>query len=86
MPRARQVITGASFDPEMLSVLAEVFDEVWASVQADYRQVPQHVEAARLSLASTIIELARDRQMDALQIARTASRLMRETVPHHQGR
>jgi hypothetical protein len=32
MPKARRAILGACFEPETLSMLGEVLEEVWASV------------------------------------------------------
>lgn len=79
MPKARAAMSGASFEPGTLKILCEVLDEVWASVSAEYGNDPHEIEAARLRLATIIIDLGRDGQLDALQIARTAGRLMRET-------
>jgi len=35
MPRARKLISGASFDAGTLAMLGRIFDEVWASDAAD---------------------------------------------------
>jgi hypothetical protein len=35
MPKARKLISGASFDADTLVILGMVFDEVWASVAPD---------------------------------------------------
>ena len=78
MPRARLLISNASFVPETLKVLGEVFDEVWASVAPEFGDDPDDIEAARIRLATIVLELAQDGQLGPLQITRTASRLIRE--------
>lgn len=78
MPQATRANMGAAFEPETLKVLCQVLDEVWASVSADYGTGAQDIEAARLRLATIILDLGRDGQFDALQIAQTAGRIMRE--------
>lgn len=78
MPKARQMIFGTTFDPEALSMLAELFDEVWTSVASLYGDDRRSIEEARTRLATIIIELAKDRQFSPLEIARTAARHMRE--------
>lgn len=79
MPKARRTIQGACYDPETLAVLGEVLEEVWAWVASEFANDAQTVEAARIRLACIILDLAKDRQLSALQIAQTAARLMRET-------
>jgi hypothetical protein len=76
--KARRAISGASFDPDTIKMLCNVLDEVWASVSEDHGSDPKGIEAARLELATIIVGLARDHQLGALQIARTAARVMRE--------
>ena len=78
MPRARKLISGASFESDTLAMLGEVFDEVWGSVGPDFGDDPEAVEDARIRLATIILKLARDHQLGPVEIARTASRLMRE--------
>jgi hypothetical protein len=51
-------------------------------VRDEYDGDAQAVEAARLELATIIIGLACDHQLDSLQIAQTAMRVMRERARH----
>ncbi len=36
MPKARRAILAASFDPETLTMLSEVLEEVWAAVALEF--------------------------------------------------
>jgi hypothetical protein len=80
MPKARRAIMGASFEPATSRMLGEVLEEVWASVAPEFENDAQTIERGRTRLAPIIIDLARDHQLNALQIAKIAARLMRETV------
>jgi CheY-like chemotaxis protein len=77
MPRDR-VFRDASLPPEVLKVLAELSDEVWASVAADFSHDPDEIETAQIRLRTIILDLAKDGQLGPLEITQTASRLMRK--------
>jgi hypothetical protein len=79
MPKARRAILAASFDPETLTMLSEVLEEVWAAVTLEFDNDAQTTELERSRLACIILDLAKDRQLGPQQIAQTAARLMRET-------
>jgi hypothetical protein len=64
-----------------LSALEEIFAEVWLSVVPELGHQSREIEAARVLLARIIFNLARDGQLGALQITRTAARLMRRQAP-----
>lgn len=68
---------GRSFGPAELKELMTIFDEVWASLMTDGFARGTDVAAQRNRLATIVLELARDGQLGALQVTRTASRLMR---------
>jgi hypothetical protein len=78
MPRDR-IFRDASLPPQDLKILSDLFDEVWASVAADFGISPDEVETAQIRLATIILDLAKDGQLGQLQITRTASRLVRKT-------
>jgi hypothetical protein len=78
MPKARHLINNASFLPATLTMLGEVFDDVWALVAPEFGDDPDEIEEARIRLATIVLELAEDGQLGPRQIARTASRLMRQ--------
>jgi hypothetical protein len=61
LPKAKQLIAGASFGPTKVAQLARVFDEAWDLVKAEY-QSPMAIEAARLKLANIVINLAKEEE------------------------
>ena len=78
MSNAHHLFSSASCDPDTLNMLGEVLDEVWASITIDFGKDFREIEAARIQLATIVLDLARDGQLSQLQITRTATRLMRE--------
>jgi hypothetical protein len=79
MPKARKLISGASFEAHTLSRLPKIFDDVWASVAPDFGDEPEEIEDARIRLATIVLSLAKDHKLGPLEIARTSNRLIRET-------
>lgn len=61
-------------------MLGEVLDEIWQSLAPEYGSDPRAIEAARTRLAIIILALAKDHQLSAREIKRTAARLMRDTT------
>jgi hypothetical protein len=70
----------ASFAPEPLEMLGEIFEEVWVLVAARFSS-GDHTEAARMRLAMIILDLAADNQLSSDQIKRTAQRFTISWVP-----
>jgi len=56
--KARQFIAGAAFPPDDLRVIFEAFDDAWAEVSPDVSARVSAIEAARLSLATIVLNLA----------------------------
>jgi hypothetical protein len=56
--KARQLIGSASFQPDELKVIFEAFDDAWDEIAADVSSRASAVEAARLSLAQIVLNLA----------------------------
>jgi hypothetical protein len=56
--KARALIGGASFPPDVLRVLYEAFDDAWGELAADVSTHASVVEACRLSLATIVLSLA----------------------------
>lgn len=81
MPRAHILNSNASPRPEALKMLGQLYDEVWASVAADFGDDPDEIETAQIRLATIILDLARDGELGPLQITATAAGLIREKVP-----
>jgi hypothetical protein len=78
MPKARKLINEASFGPETLKMLGDVFDKVWAVVAPEFGDDHREIEAARIRLATIVLKLAKDGQLGPLEITRTAGRLIRQ--------
>ena len=78
MTEARRMIESATFDPEALKILGQVFDAVWAEIAAEFEE--QEVAGARVRLAIIVLDLARDGQLGPHQIAQTAQRLIRASA------
>jgi hypothetical protein len=71
-------IAGGSYGPTELQQLVHIFDEVWASLAIEGVGRGGAIAAERTRLATIVLALSHDKQLSAFQIARTASRLMRE--------
>jgi hypothetical protein len=61
---ARQLIGGAAFSPDELSVIYRAFDDAWTEVASDVSIRASAVETARLSLATIVLSLARMGQVE----------------------
>lgn len=70
--------SGGSFDSVAVHMLGHLFDDVWASLAPEIGKCSDDIAMARDHLASILGELAKDSQLDASQITRTATRVMRE--------
>jgi hypothetical protein len=57
--KARQLIGGAAFSPDVLGEIFAAFDEAWAEVASDVTTDPSRLETARLSLAAIVLSLAK---------------------------
>lgn len=73
--KARRLIEGASYPPEVLAVVFQAFDSAWAEIEGDFvGDGPR--ENGRLTLASILLMLARDHVGDAEELKTTAVKLM----------
>jgi hypothetical protein len=70
--KARQLIGGASFPPDVLSVAYEAFDDAWLEVAPDVSSRPQAIESARMTLAGIVLSLARAGPVDQIGIKTAA--------------
>ena len=87
MATARLPLRNVALDPASLRVAEEVLDEVWASLERYIGKDESACGAARMRLANIVLDLAKDGQLDTLQITRTAARLMaRRSRVRHAGR
>src|SRR5262245_63677725 len=62
--KARQLIAGAAFGPEVLKVIGKAFDDAWAEVAPSVGDRPLAVQAARLRLVNIILSLTTESTSD----------------------
>jgi hypothetical protein len=70
--KARQLIAGAAFGPEVLKVIGKAFDDAWAEVAPSVGDNPLAIYAARLRLANVILGLTTEDTSDAEQLKAVA--------------
>jgi hypothetical protein len=70
--KARQLIGGAAFPPDVLKIIFEAFDEAWAEVSPEISSRPAAIDSARTSLASIVLGLAVTGPVDRQQIRAAA--------------
>jgi hypothetical protein len=78
--RARNMMLGASFEPDALKVITQAFDEAWGSIADNYKSAEQ-VEAARIRLANAMLSVASDGSRDVEILKHAALRVMEATTP-----
>ena len=86
MPKTRSRNNNASPPPEVLKVLGELSDDVWAAVMAvmaDFSDDLEEIGTARMRLATIILDLAKNGQ---LEITQKTSRLMCRQMLTRKGR
>ena len=76
--KARQLIEGATYPPEVLAKVFEAFDRAWAEIEHDFEGDGPR-ENGRLTLASILLMLARDHVGAVDELKGSALRLMRRT-------
>ena len=74
--KAQQLITDASFGPNALHVLFQVFDAAWNDIAANFGDNPLAIEAARLKLANALLSVAGDDSRDPDNLKRQALQVM----------
>jgi hypothetical protein len=57
--KARQLMGGAAYSADALKVIFQAFDDAWAEVAPDVSARASAIEAARLSLATIVLSLAK---------------------------
>ena len=77
--RAKRIIEGAAFGPEVVQVAMQAFDEAWASVSVMFTS-GEH-EAARDVLAHGVMSAAREDSENVTAIRDAAVRALRRHYP-----
>lgn len=57
--KARRLIGGAAYPPDVLKVIFQAFDDAWAEVCPSISVRPASIEAAKSSLAEIVLSLAK---------------------------
>jgi hypothetical protein len=76
MPKAPQLIDGASFGPDTLKAIGEAFDEAWQEIAGNFGDDPQGIERARLRLANAVLSIADEESRDVQVLKRAALQRM----------
>jgi hypothetical protein len=75
--KARELIAGAAFGPDVLKVITKAFDEAWAELAPQTSIRPQAIDAARLRLANIVLSLATEGSSDVEALRAESIRLFR---------
>ena len=70
--KARGMIGGASFRPEVLKVLYQAFDEAWQAIKHRYQGDQTQTDGARINLAHAVLAVAQEDSHDAEQVKKLA--------------
>jgi hypothetical protein len=79
--KARELITGAAFGPEVLKVITKAFDEAWAELAPQTGTRPEAIDAAQLRLANIVLSLATEDSSDVEALRVVSVRLCRNQEP-----
>ena len=81
----RRLLDAAPYGPEALSVLFKAFDDAWAEIKSEVGELPDRADAARMSLATIILDVAKSgiiADADQLKdVALQAFRALRRRTP-----
>src|SRR5688572_26381785 len=62
--KARRMIDGASYGPDVLKVVGQAFDEAWHEIAGNFGDDPTEIETARLKLADAVLSVASEDSRD----------------------
>ena len=85
--KARGMIGGASFNPDVLKVLYHAFDDAWAEISPEYGGDQRRIEGARINLAHAVLAVASENSRDAEHVKTLALQVFRmeRVSPYSQG-
>jgi hypothetical protein len=81
--RARRIIDGASFDPDVLKIVREAFEDCWHEVSGAFS--PDEFDDARMFLAKAVMATAREDSVSARPLRKAAMQAMRRRYPERFG-
>jgi len=62
--KARKLIDGAAFGPDVVRALGQAFDEAWTQIADNFGSEPKVVEDARVRLAEAVLSVASENSTD----------------------
>jgi len=74
--KARQLIDGAPFAPEVLKVIGQAFDQAWAAIAPHFGDDPEDIERARFRLANAVLSVASEESRDVEVLKRGSLQAM----------
>lgn len=77
--RARRIIEGAAFGPDVLKVVRQAFDEAWSALADKFS--PNEHEWAREALAQAMMSATRDDTTDVAMLREAGVRAMHMKYP-----
>ena len=80
MAKARQLISGATYDPATLKMLDQAFDDAWSDIAGNYQSILA-IQAARLKLANVVLSVAAEGERDPKTLKDRAVRIMSVDAP-----
>jgi hypothetical protein len=78
--QARKLIRKSSFDPDVLEMLGDVFDDLWSEISPHCN--PDNTQRRRLRLARIVLAAYRDGS-DASSLKQAAFKGLRSCIPAH---
>ena len=75
------MIEDSAFGPEAIKVIGQAFDEAWKQIAGNYSDVLR--EGARLQLASAILSIAKDANLDVATLTKAGIDAMRSRELRH---
>jgi hypothetical protein len=69
---ARQLIEGASFEPDALKLIGQAFDAAWQEIADNFGSDQEVVESARLRLANAVLSIADEDSQNVEALKRAA--------------
>lgn len=77
--KARPIIEGAAFSPEVMNILRAAFDEAWGAVEEQFLP-PEHA-IAREVLAISMVSMAREDSKDVVMLREAGIRIIKDAYP-----
>ncbi len=83
--RARQLLEGATYGPEVLKVLSQAFDEAWAAITPRLGSGSAEQEAVRMRLAHAVLAVAPEQDPTVESVRDAALKVMAMGYPSYLG-